>query len=145
MSKTQKAPHTIFVKSGIKSLIEKVELDWENNEIRIFFKKTLRRYGRRYFERNLALWFKREELEAPTISPLFSKLKKDTSQDPFHKLTEDWEGLVVIPGLTIVWPLWKQYDNCVSAFPPHPVKSFNYASEELLTSIVTKWKGSSDP
>ena len=131
------ALYKIKIKSGIKSLIQKVEIDLKGSEIRFFFRKTVNRYGRRYFERNLVRCFTQKGLNVPKITPVISRSREDTTNDRFHRNTELWVGLVCFSALPRDEPLW----NADEDLPPrHERKAFRRDSEELFDQILDKWQ-----
>ena len=140
MTQSAKAANALYIvkiDSGIKSLIEKVEIDLKNSEIRFFFIKTVNRYGRRYFERNLARCFAQKSLKAPKITPVISKSRKDTTSDRFHQHIQLWAGLVCFRALHRDEPLWKDFE---STPPKHERIAFSRDTEDLFDTILAKWQ-----
>ena len=127
---------TLQVNSELKSLITKVEIDPKKREIHIYFKKTLNRYGRSFFRRNLARCLQKRSYHIPIVIPEFSKSKEDTSQHRFHRLTERWSGLLVDSALPRVHPLWKDIDSI-----PYrsEYRAFINDAENLFDEVLDYW------
>lgn len=131
----RKTPLVLKPQFELQALIEKAELDLKQFEIRLFFKSSVNSHAKRYFLINLDRVLQNTVAQLPIITPAISELKEDTSQEPFHRLTELWLGLVNFPALSCCHPIWQEHQ-----IPPkEKLHSFNTQSRQFLDCIALLW------
>ena len=142
MSKSNKTIIELITDGELQALIEKAELNPKRSVIRLFFKRSVNKFARRFFVANLKRVLQANTTPVPRITPTNSKEAEDTSQAPYHLVTELWVGLVDHHALSRCYPLWRHPSEIPSR---QFLLSFAKDVDDFLRRIEIIWSHKTRP